>query len=194
MKLTKLLLCFLALGAACLWISNNNTASHANTLTQLGQQHATMTIDNGQSHSILGQPTISASFINTILCDNGSPACGTGQSLYSLGKQYGIDPAWALAFFNHESTYGRFGVASRNLGIGNIRCTSGYVCVNGFRAYQDWSTGYLDWYRLITWYANTLHKSTIETIIPTYAPATENNVNAYIASVVTSVMAWRREA
>src|SRR5690348_15742991 len=56
--------------------------------------------------SIYGSPTITADQINAILAAYHSPAAGTGQALYDGGVRYGIDPAFALAFFMHESTLG----------------------------------------------------------------------------------------
>jgi hypothetical protein len=144
------------------------------------------------AHSVLGAPSISAKFIDNVLCQASSPACGTGQALYDDGVQSGINPAYALAFFRHESSFGKYGVASTNKGIGNIRCTPGYSCLYGFRKYATWQSGYKDWYVLIAWYASDLHKSTVETIIPTYAPSVENDVTAYINSVESSVDAWQR--
>ncbi|HLX40890.1 MAG TPA: hypothetical protein VKR42_10165, partial [Ktedonobacteraceae bacterium] len=50
-------------------------------------------------YSVIGKPTITADFINRVLSAYNSPAAGKGQSLYDLGVKYGIDPAFALAFF-----------------------------------------------------------------------------------------------
>lgn len=145
-------------------------------------------------YSVIGKPTISAQFIDRVLCGARSPACGKGQALYNYGVQYGIDPAYALAFFKHESTYGKYGVARTNKGIGNIRCTPGYACLYGYRAYASWEAGYEDWYALIAWYINSLHKSTVDQIIPTYAPETDNNdVPGYTRDVEQTVSAWREQ-
>jgi len=51
-----------------------------------------------------------------------SPAVGTGQDFYLLSLQYGIDDAWPLSFFHHESDYGKTGEARVTLSIGNSRC------------------------------------------------------------------------
>lgn len=141
--------------------------------------------------SVVGRPTISAAGINHILCQNHSPACGTGKSLYSLGRKYGINPAVALAFFAQESTYGRFGVATVTHSLGNIRCTPGYKCISGFRAYNTWVQGYQDWYRLIRYlYINTWHLTTIPQIVSRYAPSSENNTSFYILNVEHLVRAY----
>jgi Mannosyl-glycoprotein endo-beta-N-acetylglucosaminidase len=145
-----------------------------------------------QQHSVLGVPTISAARIDGILCSYNPNVCGTGQALYDEGKKYGINPAYALAFFKHESLYGLYGVAASNKGLGNIRCTPGYECLHGFRKYASWSAGYEDWYKLISsLYVGTMHKSTVEAIIPTYAPSVENNVHAYITAVCSAVQDYQ---
>jgi hypothetical protein len=151
----------------------------------------TQTFAAANRFSVTGRPTITATTINRILCRNRSPACNTGQSLYSLGLKYGINPAVALAFFNEESTYGRFGVATVTHSLGNIRCTPGYKCISGFRAYRTWVQGYQDWYRLIhNLYVNTWHLTTISQIVTRYAPSSENNTLLYIRNVENSVKTY----
>src|SRR5579859_6395386 len=67
------------------------------------------------SYSVVGPPTVSAAFINRVLAAYHSPAAGKGQALYDLGVKYGIDPAFALAFFMHESSFGTSGEAAKSL-------------------------------------------------------------------------------
>jgi hypothetical protein len=188
----KLILGLLAV-LACLYFLSQVSSPHGNV-----SKSVSPVINVGQSngqHAIQGKPSISAVFIDQTLCAAKSPACGTGKSLYSYGVQYGIDDAYALAFFWHESNFGKYGIAAVNKGLGNIRCTQGYRCINGFRAYQSWSAGYQDWYALISWYVTDLHKTTVETIVPTYAPpADHNDTPAYVSAVVASVTTWRKEA
>src|SRR5579859_213442 len=101
------------------------------------------------SASLLGKPTLSASFVDQVLARAHSPAMGTGQALFDLSEQYGIDDAYALAFFMHESSFGTAGVARVTLSLGNIRCSLGYRCIGGYRAYDTWQAGYKDWYALL---------------------------------------------
>src|SRR5689334_14555272 len=77
-----------------------------------------------QQDSITGRPTLSPEFLNQVLQEAHSPAQGTGQALYALSVQYGIDDAYALAFFKHESQYGTTGVARSTRSLGNIRCSA----------------------------------------------------------------------
>jgi hypothetical protein len=145
------------------------------------------------SYRVLGPPTVSAAFLNRVLASYHSPAAGTGWALYEDGVAYGIDPVFALAFFFEESSFGRTGVARVTLSLGNIRCTPGYpVCYYGYRAYASWQAGYVDWYALIRGlYVNRWGLTTVNQIVPVYAPANENNVSAYIATVKYAVRAWR---
>lgn len=147
---------------------------------------------------VLDRPSLSASFVNRVLAAYHSPAVGTGQFLYDLSQRYGIDDAYALAFFMHESLFGTTGVARATLSLGNIRCSPGYSCIEGYRAYATWPAGYLDWYRLIKdgyvdgQVSRRCPCVTVEQIIPVYAPASDgNNEQAYIAAVRSAVAAWR---
>src|SRR5579884_2918271 len=85
-----------------------------------------------------GGPSLSASFIDKVLQANHSPAQGLGATLHQLSQQDNIDDAIPLAVFHHESNYGLLGVARVTLSIGNIKCSPGYRCYEGFRAYASW--------------------------------------------------------
>jgi Mannosyl-glycoprotein endo-beta-N-acetylglucosaminidase len=148
--------------------------------------------DTISSYIVISSPTITASKIDSILCTANSPACGTGRQLYDLGVQYGINPTIALAFFKHESSYGMYGEARVTRSLGNIRCSDGYACIDGFRAYPSWSSGYRDWYQLIKYYCDKLGKCTLDTIIPTYAPSSENDEIAYITDIKQSVDSYTK--
>jgi len=147
------------------------------------------------SHSIVGPPTVTASFIDSLLATAHSPAVGIGKVMYTLGVKYGIDPVFPLAFFHHESGYGEYGVARTTLSLGNIRCTAGYACdpTGGYRAYSSYQAGVQDWYKLMVEVYLPSGLTTVEKIIPVYAPAADqNNEAAYISSVLADVAAYRR--
>jgi hypothetical protein len=148
----------------------------------------------GRGQDVRGTPTLTADFVDRVLAAAHSPAQGTGQALYDLSRQYGIDDAYALAFFEHESQFGTTGMARATHSLGNIRCSTGYQCINGYRAYRSWEAGEQDWYRLIhTLYINTWHLTTVEQIIPVYAPASDgNDVAGYIAAIEQAVGYWQR--
>lgn len=145
--------------------------------------------------SVIGMPTISPSKIDSVLASYNSPATGTGQVMYDLGVKYGIDPAFCLAFFIHESTAGTKGVATVTKSVGNIRVTPGYDSYQGYRRYNSWEEGIEDWYILIRdLYINDWNLTTIDQILPVYAPPADNNdTEAYIATVRNLINTWRIE-
>ncbi|HMA36149.1 MAG TPA: glucosaminidase domain-containing protein [Chloroflexia bacterium] len=121
-------------------------------------------------------PTMSATQIDAVLAAYGSPAAGQGRTFYDLGVRSGIDPAWALAFFVVESQAGTRGVARVTRGIGNIRCTAGYACVAGYRAYVSWADSITDWYMLMrtlyldTWGRPAWPRSRPRLVVPSAPP------------------------
>jgi hypothetical protein len=153
----------------------------------------------GGSFSVVGPPTVSAALIDQVLAANHSPAQGNGKAFFAYGVQYGIDPVFALAFFQHESTFGTAGVATHTLGIGNVECTAstpanlryenGHAC---FQMYASWTDSIQAWYKLIrTGYVDK-GNTTIEQIIPIYAPPSDGNNDAqYISAIEKNVTTWR---
>ena len=151
-------------------------------------------------HSLLGAPSVSPQFIDTVLAHYGSPAQGTGATWVAIGERYGIDPAYALAFFIHESSAGTNpgwaglkpdGTSTHN--VGNIICAGYATCFGRFRDYPSWDAGIEDWYKLIAnEYVTDRGVATVEQVIPIYAPSFENDVNAYVGSVVNLADDWRQ--
>ena len=152
-------------------------------------------------HSVVGQPSIDAAAIDTILSKYGSPAAGTGHVWVKLGQEYGIDPAYAVAFFIHESSAGSNpgwagnkpdGSTTHN--VGNIICAGYATCYNRFRDYASWDEGIADWYKLISnEYVSGRGAASVEQIIPIYAPSSDNNdVPGYVNVVVSMVEGWRQ--
>jgi hypothetical protein len=154
-------------------------------------------------YAVTGEPSLSATLVNRVLARAHSQASGTGQSLYDLAIQYHLDDAFALAFFQHESGFGTTGMARVTRSLGNIRCSLGYQCINGYRAYQTWTQGFDDWYHLIEDGYVQGHITiplvghvctTVSQIVPVYAPASDgNDVAGYIAAVEQAVDGWRQE-
>jgi hypothetical protein len=122
-----------------------------------------------------------------------SPAVGLGSALYHESLTSGIDDAYALAFFEHESSFGTAGVARVTHSLGNIRCTPGWSwCISGYRAYASWSAGADDWFRLLSRNYVAHGLTTLEQILPVYAPSSDSNdVQGYLVAVRSAVASWR---
>ncbi len=146
-------------------------------------------------------PSLSAAQIDGILAGYGSPAQGEGKSFYQLGIAYGIDPAYALAFFVEESGAGTNpkwdglkpdGTTTHD--IGNISCAGYPTCYGRWRDYPTWEAGIEDWYRLIAVeYIEGRGHTTVDDVIPVYAPSFENDVGGYTNTVNALVGKWREE-
>ncbi len=156
------------------------------------QPPATALPTSSGPYSVLGKPTIDAAFINRVLASYNSPAAGKGQALYDMGIKYGIDPAFALAFFMHESSFGTQGEARVSLSLGNLRCIPNYKCQDGYAWFASWEDGFQAWYELIrNLYVSQWGRTTVDQIIPKYAPAADNNDEAaYIASLKHAIATW----
>jgi hypothetical protein len=152
-------------------------------------------------HSVVGMPTIGPNKINRVLASWKSPARDTGPIWIEMGRKYNIDPAYALAFFIHESGAGTNprwdgmkpdGSTTHN--IGNISCAGYPSCLGRWRDYPGWREGIEDWFRLIAVeYVQGRGTQTVAQIIPIYAPSFENDVNHYVQTVERLVDKWRSE-
>lgn len=150
-------------------------------------------------HSVRAAPSLNAAQIDRVLERYGSPAAGTGDIWYRLGVERGIDPAYAIAFFIHESGAGTSDYWAGNKpdgstthNVGNIICAGYATCYGRFRDYPDWASGIADWYRLIdVEYLQWRGLLTVAEIIPVYAPSVENNVQLYVSTVENLVDEWR---
>ena len=138
-----------------------------------------------------GLPSISAVTIEQVLAAYHSPAQGSAAVFYDLGLKFNIDPAFLLAFYIHESSAGTQGIALTTRSIGNIRCTPGWHCAGGFRAYASFAEAATDWYNLLTIEYFSRGLTTSATILPVYAPASENDVSLYVNTVDNLVKKWR---
>jgi hypothetical protein len=165
-------------------------------MPSLGSAGASLSTATGSN--VVGGPSISAATVNRVLASAGSPAAGTGDALYSLSQQYGIDDAYALAVFKHESSYGTNGAARQTHALGNIICAGYSTCIGRFRSYPGlgpdaWIPGYADFYKLIKREYAAKGLSTVETITPVYAPSSDGNAPLdYEQSVLASMDAYRR--
>lgn len=148
-----------------------------------------------------GPPSLSAAQVDRVLQEYGSPAQGSGQDFYNLSLQYNIDDAYALAFFVQESSAGTDprwdgikadGTTTHD--IGNIACAGYPTCYGRWRDYSSWREGIEDWYRLIRdEYIEARGHTTIDEVLPIYAPAFENDTAGYTNSVSALVAKWREE-
>jgi hypothetical protein len=151
---------------------------------------------NPGPYSVVGKPSLSVDFMNRVLAYYHSPAAGKAQALYDDGIKYGLDPAYALAFFMHESSFGTTGVARVTLSLSNMRCVPEYRCLQengGYAIFDTWEQSFEAWFKLIrNLYVGYWGRITVDQIIPKYAPNSDgNNEAGYIASLKHTIDTWR---
>lgn len=174
----------------------NGLMSMRSPAGQVGNAHL---VPDGE-HSLVGAPTIDAARIDQVLRSYNSPAAGTGAIWIEMGQKYGLDPAYAVAFFIQESTAGTHpnwaglkpdGTTTHN--IGNIICAGYQTCYQGHRDYPSWAAGIEDWNRLITReYVEGRGIATLEEILPIYCPVGDGcRPDHYVEVVKKLVSDWR---
>lgn len=179
----------LLLGAAMLIAPSQRVVIGGSPFTSYS---VTMVPYTSSSSSVIGSPSLSAAFIEKVFSTYDSPAVGLGRALYADSEQFHIDDVFALAFFLHESSFGTTGVARFTRSLGNIRCSGYPTCYEGYRSYPSWQVGAWDWFRLIKEEYLPRGLTTVQSIVPVYAPASDHNdVSAYIQAVLEAVSTWR---
>lgn len=144
-------------------------------------------------------PRISRQTFTQVLQSNGSPAAPYANEIYDIFVEYGLDPAVALAFFAHESSYCKAGVCIDHdtKSWGNMRAAYNRTRIVGvapgpFVRYRSWQDSARDWSELILYRYVNRGLDTVAKAIPVYAPASDNNVpSAYIRSVNGMVAQWQ---
>jgi hypothetical protein len=138
-----------------------------------------------------------------VLTDIASPAAPDAALLYRICVDAGIDPCVALAFFAHES---HFGTDPNSVTVrydlhswGNVR-TPYYVALGSviatdrgpFARYDSYPISLFDWADRIKFrYGKERGLTTVETIVPVYAPASDHNAPAvYVAAIRSLVAKW----
>jgi hypothetical protein len=141
-------------------------------------------------------PRISQANFSRILAAAGSPAAPHADELYTIIKGYGLDPAVALAFFQHESQYCTTGYCARsslqNWGMlrRHIKPQRNAGISEGFARYATWADGTRDWCELMLGYINR-GMETVEKALPIYAPTSDGNVpTSYIGAIRRQVSVW----
>jgi hypothetical protein len=147
--------------------------------------------------SFKSPPRISQESFVAILQRAGSPAAPEAANLYTIIASYGLDPAVALAFFQHESSFCLTGACANN-NLHNwgmlrraVKAERSAGTVGGFVRYASWEDGTRDWSELILFRYVNRGLDTIEKAIPIYAPSSDNNTpDAYINAIRRVVASW----
>lgn len=147
--------------------------------------------------TFLSPPRASLDTLRSAMTRAYSPAALYAASLYAVPVKYGIDPAVAWAFAEHEHQFftnpkAVTVIAGRNWGALRTSQGGAYKQEGGFAWYRTYEAGLDDWCKLITRYYVGRGLDTVEECIPVYAPSTDRNKPvAYIAYVLRRVAEWQ---
>jgi hypothetical protein len=137
------------------------------------------------AYMVTHKPTVTVAAINALLASYHSPVAGQGQMIYDEAVKYGLDPAYVVSTFAHESTFGIKGEAQKSFSPGNLRCIASARCADGYAQFDSWQAGFDALCKLVagSLYAGD-HRIIPELIIPRFAPSADNNdETAYIAAL-----------
>jgi hypothetical protein len=142
---------------------------------------------------ILSQPRISVDTFAAILKANGSPAAPVGPIAYRSILQRGVDPALALAVFQHESSFGKKGAAHPRRNWGNLRTSPRFPDDGRFVVYPSWNAGAGDAARLLAIYGrNRIRKGkttdSARTFPFVWAPAKDHNKPAAYGDAIVGAI------
>jgi len=145
--------------------------------------------------TLAGAPSLDAPLVDGILAAYGSPLHGHGAGIVALSRRYRIDDAVALGFFVMESRAGTQGEAISTHSFGNLRPMPNAPAADGYRAYGSWLESAGEWFRVLrSLYLNELKLTSVETVVPVYAPASDSNdPPTMIAGIRQLVRCWRGE-
>lgn len=194
-----ILLILMLTGLAFLPHNENTLVGSASQVTQTPVDSSQNTakppaIDANNPYTVVRQPTLNAQQIDTILKAYHSPLAGKGQVFYNWGKTYNIDPVFLLAISMHDTELGKTAHAQQTHSLTILGCYQGVHCLNRYAAYDSWDKSIKDLYIIFTYYIQTWHETTVDTIVPTFnAPVanTPSKQQADVRSIKHMMDEWR---
>ncbi len=146
--------------------------------------------------SITGGPSISAKQIAAAVASRRPLEDGEAEYIFSLSRTTGVDAAFALAVWQHESGMGTTGAARDTRNMGNIEWSARCHCQRlaahpRWRAYHSFREAEADWFALVSGpvYVGS-GNDTVARVITKYAPPVENDTAAYIREVRAAMKGW----
>jgi hypothetical protein len=143
--------------------------------------------------TILAKPRIHEDTFRGILRRHDSPAAAEAHDAYAEIVAHGVDPALALAVFQHESSFGRAGAAVPHRNWGNLRHSPFFKSEAGFVCYPTWHDGAGDTARLLAIYGRNLIRPrrttcTARTFPHVWAPSSDGNAPTRYGRAIVAAM------
>lgn len=135
-----------------------------------------------------------------VLREGGSPVTAhEARAIYSYCVARQLSPAFLLGMFRKESSFGKYGSAAETHSLGNTRPPSFGVPHIGvtdrnFSRYATWTDGGVSTVARFFDHAPYQGKDTVATIIPVWAPPSENDTAKYVADVLADIARYASPA
>ena len=143
-------------------------------------------------YPIISAPTISQSSFHNVLVNAGSPMAAESNSIYAAFTAKGVNPAIGLAIAQHESGFGKLGIAvGRNNPYGDryynqagATNKGGWAAFTSYTAAAKYEAGLL----ASSSYGSGSKYNTARTFAYRYAPSSDGNSPANYGSAVVSLL------
>lgn len=148
-------------------------------------------------YPLIGPPTIDLATFAAILRNANSPAAGEAPAIYASVTRYGVDPAVILAIAQHESSFGKAGIAvgrDNLFGSRYYASTARFGAVNrgGWAAFPTYAAGAAYTASLLASSSYAGAGLTARTFPTRYAPSSDgNSPKAYGTAIVNTINKWR---
>ncbi len=143
--------------------------------------------------SVVGQPSLPAATVDTILKSLGSPMSGLGKVIVQASQQTNVDDAFALAVWWTETNDGAAGVGLADRNPGSVRGSVGYPSAfDGYTIYPSYSAAISYWFNMLkNTYVNR-GLNTVYSISHSYVGTSSSPV--WAGKVVALMLKYRGEA
>ncbi len=154
----------------------------------------------GGATPIVGPPSIPYETVLRVLALRpASPLLPLAPEIWTVSQQASVDVAFALAIWLKESEFGTTGVSITMRNPGNLTCTAADPlrrsgCSGRWATYARWNDAVADWFAYIERRYVAQGLTTVEAILPIYAPPGENDTAVYIAQVTSWLRDWNSGA
>lgn len=145
------------------------------------------------SESVVGEPSLTAAFVDTIFRRVGSPMVGTGKAVEAASQKNHIDDAFALAVWWVETNDGAAGVGLADNNPGSVRGSTGYPeAYDGYTIYPTFTDAVNYWFSMMKKVYINRGLTTVSTIAGPYVGTSTSNL--WAGKVINLMQSYRAEA
>jgi hypothetical protein len=159
----------------------------------LYQWHQGATSGYASSDSVVGKPSLPASYVDAIFRQLGSPMVGTGKAVEAASRAQNIDDAFALGVWWTETNDGAAGVGLADLNPGSVRGSIGYPSAyDGYTIYPSYTAAVNYWFKMLKVVYIDRGLTTVSTISHPYVGTSTSDL--WAGKVINLMDRYRAEA